>query len=100
MGRRPLNLARALAAAGLPIIGTSVDTIEEAEDREKFRELLDRLNLKQPASGIARTLEQRVRKFPGSVFRPWSVQALFLVVEQWKFVMTNLSLKDLWLRHS
>ena len=61
-GQTPLNLARALHAAGLPIIGTSVDTIEMAEDREKFRELLDRLELKQPASGIARTLEQARRE--------------------------------------
>ena len=61
-GQTPLNLARALSAAGLPIIGTSVDTIEEAEDREKFRELLERLDLKQPASGIARTLEQARRE--------------------------------------
>ena len=61
-GQTPLNLARALSAAGLPIIGTSVDTIEMAEDREKFRGLLDRLGLKQPASGIARTLEQARRE--------------------------------------
>jgi carbamoyl-phosphate synthase large subunit len=73
-GQTPLNLARALHAAGLPIIGTSVDTIETAEDREKFRELLDRLGLKQPDSGIARTLEQARREvarigFP-SLVRP------------------------------
>jgi carbamoyl-phosphate synthase large subunit len=61
-GQTPLNLARALSAAGLPIIGTTVDTIEMAEDREKFRDLLDRLGLKQPASGIARTLEQARRE--------------------------------------
>ena len=61
-GQTPLNLARALHAAGLPIIGTSVDTIEQAEDREKFRDLLERLGLKQPASGIARTLEQARRE--------------------------------------
>ncbi|MBU6276304.1 MAG: carbamoyl-phosphate synthase large subunit [Planctomycetes bacterium] len=57
-GQTPLNLARALHGAGLPIIGTSVDTIEIAEDREKFRALLDRLGLAQPASGIARTLTE------------------------------------------
>jgi carbamoyl-phosphate synthase large subunit len=73
-GQTPLNLARALHAAGLPIIGTSVDTIETAEDREKFRDLLDRLGLKQPASGIAKTLEQARREvarigFP-SLVRP------------------------------
>jgi len=61
-GQTPLNLARALHAAGLPIIGTTVDTIETAEDREKFRDLLDRLGLKQPDSGIARTLEQARRE--------------------------------------
>jgi len=73
-GQTPLNLARALHAAGLPIIGTTVDTIETAEDREKFRDLLDRLGLRQPDSGIARTLEQARREvarigFP-SLVRP------------------------------
>ncbi|MCE9545144.1 MAG: carbamoyl-phosphate synthase large subunit [Planctomycetia bacterium] len=57
-GQTPLNLARALSSAGVPIIGTSVDTIEAAEDREKFQFLLQRLGLKQPANGIARTMEQ------------------------------------------
>ncbi len=57
-GQTPLNLARALATAGVPIIGTSVETIEAAEDREKFQQLLDRLELKQPANGIARNLLQ------------------------------------------
>jgi len=61
-GQTPLNLARALHAAGLPIIGTTVDTIDQAEDREQFRALLERLDLKQPASGIARTLEQARRE--------------------------------------
>jgi carbamoyl-phosphate synthase large subunit len=57
-GQTPLNLARALDAHGVPIIGTSVDTIEDAEDREKFQQLLERLGLRQPANGIARTREQ------------------------------------------
>ncbi|MDB4413105.1 carbamoyl-phosphate synthase large subunit [Pirellulaceae bacterium] len=57
-GQTPLNLARALETAGVNIIGTSVDTIEAAEDREKFQRILDKLNLKQPANGIARTMEQ------------------------------------------
>jgi carbamoyl-phosphate synthase large subunit len=57
-GQTPLNLARALDSAGVPIIGTSVDTIEAAEDREKFKQLLDDLNLKQPANGIAMNLNQ------------------------------------------
>jgi carbamoyl-phosphate synthase large subunit len=57
-GQTPLNLARALHNAGVPIIGTSVDTIEAAEDREKFAGILRRLNLKQPENGIARTMNQ------------------------------------------
>ena len=77
-GQTPLNLARALAAAGLPIIGTSVDTIEEAEDREKFRELLDRLHLKQPASGICRTLEQ-ARKEVARIGYPSLVRPSFVL---------------------
>ena len=57
-GQTPLNLARALQAAGIPIIGTSVDTIEDAEDRERFAELLKRLDLRQPLNAIARTTEE------------------------------------------
>ena len=57
-GQTPLNLARALDSAGVPIIGTSVDTIEAAEDREKFQKLLHELNLKQPANGIAVNMDQ------------------------------------------
>lgn len=57
-GQTPLNLARALSTAGANIIGTSVDTIEAAEDREKFQQLLEKLDLKQPANAIARTMAQ------------------------------------------
>lgn len=57
-GQTPLNLARGLATAGVPIIGTTVDTIESAEDREKFQRTLQKLDLKQPANGIARTMDQ------------------------------------------
>ena len=57
-GQTPLNLARALDSAGVPIIGTSVDTIEAAEDREKFKKLLTDLGLRQPANGIAMNLNQ------------------------------------------
>ncbi|MEX2174731.1 MAG: carbamoyl-phosphate synthase large subunit [Pirellulaceae bacterium] len=57
-GQTPLNLARALKNAGVNIIGTSVETIEAAEDREQFARILTRLGLKQPANGIARTMNQ------------------------------------------
>jgi carbamoyl-phosphate synthase large subunit len=56
-GQTPLNLARALENAGAPIIGTSVDSIDIAEDRERFQVLVEKLGLKQPANGIARDLQ-------------------------------------------
>ena len=52
-GQTPLKLAKALEAAGIPILGTSPDAIDLAEDRERFQKLLQRLNLKQPPNGIA-----------------------------------------------
>ena len=59
-GQTPLKLAQALEAAGLPILGTSPDAIDRAEDRERFQELLDELGLRQPANGLARSLEEAV----------------------------------------
>ena len=59
-GQTPLKLARALEAAGAPIIGTSPDSIDLAEDRERFQKLVDRLGLKQPPNRTARTEEEAV----------------------------------------
>lgn len=59
-GQTPLNLAKGLARAGVPIIGTSVDSIDLAEDRDRFDVLLSRLGLHKPASGIARSIDQAV----------------------------------------
>ncbi|OUT56744.1 Carbamoyl-phosphate synthase large chain [Stieleria bergensis] len=61
-GQTPLNLARGLKEAGVPIIGTSVDTIEAAEDRERFQALIEELELRQPPSGIARNMEEARRE--------------------------------------
>jgi len=57
-GQTPLKLARALEAAGVPIIGTSPDSIDLAEDRERFQQLLARLGLRQPPNATARSPEQ------------------------------------------
>ncbi len=57
-GQTPLNLARPLQRAGAPIWGTSPDDIHRAEDREETRRLLDRLGLRQPASGSALNIEE------------------------------------------
>jgi carbamoyl-phosphate synthase large subunit len=59
-GQTPLKLSRALEAAGAPIIGTSPDSIDIAEDRERFQVLVKKLGLKQPANATARTEEQAV----------------------------------------
>lgn len=53
-GQTPLKLARALEANGVPVIGTSPDSIDLAEDRERFQKLVDKLGLKQPPNRIAR----------------------------------------------
>ncbi|HYZ33979.1 MAG TPA: carbamoyl-phosphate synthase large subunit, partial [Crenalkalicoccus sp.] len=57
-GQTPLKLSQALHRAGIPILGTSSDSIDIAEDRERFQRLLRRLGLKQPRNGTARTLEE------------------------------------------
>jgi len=59
-GQTPLKLARALEAAGVPIIGTSPDSIDLAEDRERFQKLLERIGLKQPPNATARSTEQAI----------------------------------------
>lgn len=57
-GQTPLKLANALEEAGIPILGTSPDMIDLAEDRDRFKRLLDKLGLKQPNNGIAYSVEQ------------------------------------------
>jgi carbamoyl-phosphate synthase large subunit len=57
-GQTPLKLSQALSRAGIPILGTSADAIDIAEDRERFQQLLHRLGLRQPENGIARSLAE------------------------------------------
>jgi len=59
-GQTPLNLARALEAAGIPILGTTPDAIDLAEDRERFAALITKLGLLQPANGLARSRDEAV----------------------------------------
>ena len=59
-GQTPLKLAQALEDAGIPILGTSPDAIDLAEDRERFAALIDKLKLRQPANGIARSREEAI----------------------------------------
>jgi len=59
-GQTPLQLTKPLDAAGVPILGTSPDAIDIAEDRERFEELADKLGVTQPPNGIARSVEEAV----------------------------------------
>src|SRR5690606_15358319 len=57
-GQTPLQLSVPLEQAGLPILGTSPDAIDRAEDRERFSALIEKLGLRQPENGIARSTEE------------------------------------------
>ena len=57
-GQTPLNIARELASAGVPILGTSPETIDLAEDRDQFRHTMERLHIPQAQSGMASTLDE------------------------------------------
>ena len=67
-GQTPLKLARDLEAAGAPIIGTSPDSIDLAEDRERFQKLVDGLRLKQPPNCTARNKEEALEQASGVGF--------------------------------
>ncbi|TLX56399.1 carbamoyl phosphate synthase large subunit [Stutzerimonas nosocomialis] len=59
-GQTPLKICRALEEAGVPIIGTSPDAIDRAEDRERFQQMVERLNLRQPPNATARSEEEAI----------------------------------------
>ena len=59
-GQTPLKLARALEAAGVPIIGTTPDQIDRAEDRERFQQMIEHLSLRQPANTTVRSVEEAI----------------------------------------
>ena len=77
-GQTPLKLARPLEAAGVPIIGTSPDSIDLAEDRERFQQLLDRLGLRQPPNRTATSAEQAV-KLAGEIGYPLVVRPSYVL---------------------
>ena len=67
-GQTPLKLARSLEAAGVPIIGTSPDAIDRAEDRERFQQAVDRLGLLQPENATVTSVEEAMAKAEGIGF--------------------------------
>ena len=77
-GQTPLKLSVALEKAGVKILGTSSDSIDRAEDRERFDALLEKLKLKRPASGIARSIDEAV-KVAGDVGYPVMVRPSYVL---------------------
>ncbi|MCK0196772.1 carbamoyl-phosphate synthase large subunit [Ancylobacter sp. 6x-1] len=77
-GQTPLKLARALEEAEIPILGTSPDAIDLAEDRDRFKTLLDKLKLRQPANGIAYSVEQ-ARLVAGDLGYPLVVRPSYVL---------------------
>ncbi|BCR04997.1 carbamoyl-phosphate synthase (glutamine-hydrolyzing) [Desulfuromonas versatilis] len=77
-GQTPLKLAVALEKAGVPIIGTSPDAIDRAEDRERFQALLHKLGLKQPDNGLARSFEE-AEKVAGRIGYPVVVRPSYVL---------------------
>ena len=77
-GQTPLKLAHRLEQAGIPILGTSVDSIDLAEDRDRFKRLLDKLGLKQPKNGIAYSVEQS-RTIAGELGLPLVVRPSYVL---------------------
>ncbi|MDD5587028.1 MAG: carbamoyl-phosphate synthase large subunit, partial [Alphaproteobacteria bacterium] len=77
-GQTPLRLADALQEAKIPILGTSPDAIDLAEDRERFQVLLKKLKLKQPANGLARSFEE-AEKIAGQIGYPVVIRPSYVL---------------------
>jgi carbamoyl-phosphate synthase large subunit len=77
-GQTPLNLARGLAEAGVPILGTTVQSLDAAGDREQFRALVQKIGIRQPANGIARSLAE-AREIASRVGYPVLVRPSFVL---------------------
>jgi len=77
-GQTPLNIARELADAGVNILGTSIDSIDIAEDRDLFRHMMDRLGIPMPESGMASTVEEAI-KVAGDIGYPLMIRPSFVL---------------------
>jgi len=77
-GQTPLNIAADLAKAGVKIIGTSPETIDLAEDRDRFRKMMDKLGIPMPASGMASTLAQAL-EVAGRIGYPLMVRPSYVL---------------------
>jgi carbamoyl-phosphate synthase large subunit len=98
-GQTPLNLARGLQEAGVPILGTSVDSLDAAGDREQFRDLLKKLNLKQPANGIARNLGE-AKKIAREIGYPVLVRPSFVLGGRAMEIVSDDEQLDYYMTHA
>src|SRR5262249_37765402 len=98
-GQTPLNLARGLSEAGGPIVGTSVDSLDEAGDREQFRALLQKLGLKQPANGIAHNVEE-ARKIARDIGYPVLVRPSFVLGGRAMEIVSDEQQLDYYMEHA
>ncbi len=77
-GQTPLNLAKELAEAGVKILGTTPDTIDLAEDRDRFRHVINRLGIPQPESGMASNMEEAL-KIAGKIGYPLMIRPSYVL---------------------
>ena len=77
-GQTPLNIANELAEAGVKILGTTPETIDLAEDRDRFRKIMEKLEIPQPESGMASTLEEAI-KIAGRIGYPLMVRPSYVL---------------------
>jgi carbamoyl-phosphate synthase large subunit len=77
-GQTPLNLAKELAEAGVNILGTTPETIDLAEDRDRFRKIMEKLGIPQPESGMASTLEE-AKAIAGKIGYPLMVRPSYVL---------------------
>jgi carbamoyl-phosphate synthase large subunit len=98
-GQTPLNLARSLMEAGVPILGTTVDSLDEAGDREQFRNLLQKLKLKQPANGIARSIAE-AKEIATRVGYPVLVRPSFVLGGRAMEIVSDETQLDYYMSHA
>ncbi|MGB0087330.1 MAG: carbamoyl-phosphate synthase large subunit [Rhodomicrobiaceae bacterium] len=93
-GQTPLKLAKALEAANVPILGTSPDAIDHAEDRDRFKLLIDKLGLRQPRNGIAYSVE-RARVVAEEIGYPLVIRPSYVLGGRaMAIIHDNAALKD------
>ena len=91
-----MNLASQLERAGVKILGTSPEIIDLAEDRDRFREVMDKLGIPMPEAGMAVTVDEASILLIRLVILSWFVQATCWVVVAWKWCMTMMLCRITW----